>query len=124
MALNAIRSYLVQLGFTANQPQQLQFINALNSAKVLAQTTISGMASNFISASGLIVGAMATVSGATVTLMERVSQADLGYQLFARRMFMSVDAARKLKVATDALGYSLEEIIWGPPELRERYSQL
>jgi hypothetical protein len=39
-------------------------------------------------------------------------------------MFMSTDAARKMKTATDALGVSIEEIVWGPPELAERYRQL
>jgi hypothetical protein len=73
---------------------------------------------------GAFVAATAAVAGATLGLMRSVANQDLGFQLYARRMLMGTEAARKMKMATDALGYSLEEIIWGPPELAERYHQL
>lgn len=83
-----------------------------------------GMSRDFTLAAGAIGAALTSVVAGTAALMDNVSQADLGYQVFARRMFMSADAAKQLKIATDALGYSLEDIIWGPKELGDRYRQL
>lgn len=84
----------------------------------------SGIASMFVKAGATIAGTLTAIAGSTVGLMDSVAQTDLGFQIFARRMFMSTEAARRLKMATDALGYSLEDVIWGPPELRQRMADL
>lgn len=119
-----IKSYLVSLGFKIDHPQLDQFNNALKQAGYEVTKLTSGMAKEFVVAGSVVAGALASVAAGTVALMDHTAQADLGYQLFARRMFMSTDAAKQLKIATDALGYSLEDIVWGPRELQERFHQL
>ena len=124
MDLNALKSYLVELGFEVDHPQLSRFNDALRSAGKLVEETTSGMVKSLLGAGAALTTALTGIATGTVALMDKVSQADLGYQLFARRMFMSTEAARALKIATDALGYSLEDIVWGPPELQERYKAL
>lgn len=121
---DVIKSYLVRLGFDVDGAQVYKFEATLQRAGVAAERMVRNMTGDFIKGGTAIVGALAGIATGTIAMMEHVSQADLGYKLFARRMFMTEDAAKKLKIATDALGYSLEEIIWGPPELAERYRNL
>jgi hypothetical protein len=78
----------------------------------------------FLLAGATVTGVLTSIAAGTVGLMDHVAGADLDMQLLARRLYLSTDAARKMKTATDALGYSIEEIVWGPPELAERYRAL
>ena len=119
-----ISEYLVKLGFVVDSPSERKFGDGLKRASEATSRLAKSIAGDFAIIGGAIVTAFTAAGAATIGLMDHVANADLGYQLFARRMFMGVDAAKKMKIATDALGYSLEEIIWGPPELAERYRQL
>ena len=127
MDANVLSSYLVRLGFDVRQDEFRKFQDALR--KVTQQVEYatvgaSGIAGMFLKAGGAIAGVLAGIVTGTVALADNVAQADLGFQIYARRMFMSTDAAKQLKIATDALGYSLEDIIWGPKELQERFGAL
>ena len=74
-------------------------------------------------AQNAIVGGFAAIDGGILSLAEHVADADLGFQLYATRMHMTAGAAKSLKVATDALGYSLDEIAWNS-ELLHRFEAL
>ncbi len=120
---NFIESYLVKLGFTVDQPELRKFQGALKEASVAAEHNTSGIVREFVKWQTAIVGAFAAVGLSTVTMMDKVAQADLGFKLTAQRMFLSTDAARSLTIATKALGHSLEEIAWNP-ELHARLGVL
>ena len=122
--VSTIKSYLVSLGFEIKNQELRKFQMFLKEAETLAERSVGGLTSTFVKAGASILGTLTSVGLGTVGLMDHVAEADLGYQLFARRMFMATDQAKKLKIAQDALGYSLEEIVWGPPELAERYRAL
>jgi hypothetical protein len=47
-----------------------------------------------------IVGSFAAVGLATIGMMDKVADADLGFKITAQRMFLSVGAARALTIAT------------------------
>jgi hypothetical protein len=120
---NLIKSYLVGLGFKIDDLQFNKFRWTLESAeKRIAQHT-SGMSREFLKFGGAAVGAYTAIGSATVGLLDKIAKGDLGYQLYAQHMYMSVDAAKKLKIATDALGYSINDISWNP-ELRSRFKEL
>lgn len=125
--LSVIKQYLVSLGFTVDQPSLNKFQDALRTvSQQVERATMGtfGIASLFAKTGAAVTGALASIAAGTVGLMDHVAQSDLQFQLFARRMFISTDAARSLKIATDALGYSLEEIVWGPREIQERFRTL
>lgn len=119
-----IKEYLVSLGFRTDQRQLSHFTETLKKVANESELVAGKMAKGFLIAGITVTGALAGIAAGFISLADHVSQNDLDMQVFARRMFLSTDAARKMKMATDALGYSLEEIIWGPPELAERYRKL
>ena len=126
--MKIIDSYLVSLGFTVDQPQLRKFEDALRSLAVYVEryTTnqYTGIASMFLKTGAAIGGTIAGLEAGFLGLATRTANSDLQMQIMARRMFMSASAFREMKVATDALGVSLEDVMFGPPELRERYAQL
>jgi hypothetical protein len=81
------------------------------------------MAKLYSAAAFEIVGSLASVGMATATLMDKVARADMEYQKFALRMYMTKDAAKQLKIVTDAMGQSMDDIAWNP-ELLSNYRLL
>ena len=121
--LSVIKEYLVRLGFEADNAQYARVQQVLDRLSFTVQQHTSGIAKTFVGMGIAVTGVYAAIGTATLTMMEKVARADLGYQLYAQRMYLSVGAARQLKIATDALGYSLDEIAWNP-ELRARLGEL
>jgi hypothetical protein len=123
-----MNEYLVALGWQVNQGELRKFTEALRhmSEQVERYTNneFYGIVPKFAKAGAMITGVLASIAAGTVGLLAHTAKADLDFQVLARRMFMTGDAAKQMKIATDALGYSLEDIIWGPPELRRRYATL
>lgn len=124
MNIDVIKSYLVQLGYEIDRPQLNKFNDALRATTANITRFTSGMATAFVEAGVAVTTALTAVATGTVALMESTARADLGFSLLARQMYMTKDAARSMKIATDALGYSIEDIVWGPAELRDRYRTL
>jgi hypothetical protein len=120
---DVIKSYLIGLGFEVNQTQFDKMKSVLDnlSGKVLGHTI--GMASNYVKAGAAITSTLLSIAGATVAMIDKVAAADLSYQKYALHMYMGVEAAKKMKIATDAMGESLEDIAW-IPELRRQYFEL
>jgi hypothetical protein len=132
---------LVDLGFAVNDPQLKRFEDALKHASIavekLAKTMVGEgggaaaaagsaglVAGGLVAAGAAVVGVLAAIAAGTAALLKNVSQQDLAFQMYARTMFIGVDAAKKMKIAEEALGVSLQDIVWGPPELAERFHQL
>jgi hypothetical protein len=119
-----IRSYLVGLGWTIDQPSARRFEDALKKTAVMTEKFSKTAAKDFALVGGAFVATASAVAAGTVAMGLSVAKQDLQYQLMARRMFMTTDAVRKMTMATNALGLTLPEIIFGPPEVQERYKTL
>jgi Transglycosylase SLT domain len=116
--------YLVKIGFSVDEPSRRRFEDALKLSTVKTERFAKDMTLGF-AAAGAAFGALATtVTAGGITMMNSLAKQDLGYQLLSRRMFMGVEATRKMQVALDTLGVSLQDVIFGPAELRERYKTL
>jgi hypothetical protein len=123
MNFETIQSYLVALGARVDEAQFKKFFDKLDQAGKAVEKHTSGMAKEYVKAGTAVVGVLASITVATAGLMDKVAQSDLGYQLYAMKMYMATDKAKKLKIAVDALGHSFEEIAWNP-ELNERFRDL
>jgi hypothetical protein len=119
-----IRSYLVGLGYKIDEISSRKFEDALKRSAILTEKFAKGAAKDFTLVGGAFIAAASAITAGGIALASSVAKQDLGFQLYARRMYMATDAAKKMKIATDSLGYNLEEIIWGPPELADRYRRL
>jgi hypothetical protein len=120
---NVLKEYLVKLGFQVNNNEMQKMTDAFTSSAQQVTKYTTGMTKNFLQASTEIVGSLASITAATVGLIDKVSQADLKYQEFALQMHMSLPAAREMKIVLDAMGESMTNVAW-IPELRQRYFAL
>ena len=115
--------YLVKLGAVVDASGMARFQQALHETSMMVDANAINMAKSAMKIEGSLVGAFATVGLAAVGLVDKVAMADQEFRLFGLHMYMSKDAARSLKVAMDALGQPLENLMWDA-ELRERTRQL
>jgi len=114
-----LESYLVRLGFQNDEPSFRRFKDILADADMAVDRHASGMVHSLLKAQVGIVSAFTSVSGAVVGLVDKVAMADQEYRLFGQTMLMNQSMARQLKMTTDTLGASMEQIIWDP-ELSRR----
>lgn len=120
---DVIKSYLVSLGFDVDMSTYDKFNKALLSAEQKVEKHTEGLSKSFIKSGAVVTSALASIGFATIGLLDKIANADLEYKKFAMHMFMAKDAAKQMKIATDALGESLDDIAW-MPELRSRYFDL
>lgn len=120
---DVIKSYVMALGVQVDNPSVNKAKAVLRDMDNEVQKRTSGMAANAVKASTIIITSLVSIGAATVDLINKVAQADLGYEKFALRMYMAKDVAKDFKIVTDAMGESLQDIAW-IPELNQRYQML
>ncbi len=123
MDTSTIKSYLISLGFEADDNMYRKFSAALQKASGEVEKHTSIIANSYAKAGGVIIGAVGTIITSTTMLLDSLAKADLGYEKYAMRMYMARDAAKQFKIVTDSMGESLEDIAW-IPELNEKYKSL
>jgi hypothetical protein len=123
MDTSTIKSYLISLGFEADDNMYRKFSTALAKASSEVEKNTSIMSNAYVKSGGIIVGAIGTIVASTTMLLDSLAKADLGYEKYAMRMYMARDAAKQFKIVTDSMGESLEDIAW-IPELNEKYKAL
>jgi hypothetical protein len=123
MDANVLKSYLVSLGFSVNNDEFNKFNSALSNATHQVGQYTKEMSKHFIQASTEIVGALASVTTATVAMVDKVVQADIKYQNMALTMHMTVEATREMDMALKAMGTTIEAVAWNP-EQRQQYFSL
>jgi hypothetical protein len=123
-----LESYLVSLGFQVDTTSLRRWEDALTrlSETVEKHTSnpLTGIGGMFVKTGGMILGTLGALEAATVGVAFHTANMDLNMQIAARRMFMETGKFRDMKTALDALGVSMEDVMFGPPELRERYGVL
>lgn len=120
---NILDEYLVKLGFSIDTVGASRFAGALRDAASLVDRQYGGMVKKVAEFHTAAVGAFAAVGAAALGIADKTAQADQEYRLLALHMYTSLPVARELKIALDALGQPLENIMWDP-ELARRFNQL
>jgi hypothetical protein len=121
--VQALRSYLVSLGFAVNTAQAAQFNNAIKTASSVVNTNTTNIVANLTKWGVATVGLFEGVGVAALAMADKVAESDQEYRLFGQRMFMDTQHAKSLKIALDALGQPIERIAFDP-ELHGRFNQL
>lgn len=121
--VQAMKSYLVSLGFKTDTAQLANFDKSLKDAASLVGKSTTSIVGDLLKWQIAATSAFVGISGAIIGMMDKVAMADQEYRLFGERMFMSTTNARGLKIALDALGQPLEAIAFDP-ELYSRFRQL
>jgi hypothetical protein len=123
MNAQVISEYLVRLGFAPDEPSFKKLQDVLARADSAVEQHTSGMIKNLLKAQLAIISGFTAVSGAIIGMIDKVAMADQSFRLFSLRMMMTQESGKKLKMITDALGASIEEIYWDK-ELHEQARQL
>lgn len=124
VASDVLKEYLVKLGFAIDGQAQAKLKQALKEL----EDQLNGLARNksmAVMTKGFLgfIGAIGTATVATGAMIKQAADADMTYQKLALRLHMTKDAAKQMTIAQEALGASLEEIVWNP-ELRKQYHEL
>ena len=112
MAEATIKDYLVGLGFQVDDKSYKAFLNKLNDTTKEIEKNASAITSLYLKAGTAVVSALVSITSATVALIDKTAEADLKYQKFALHMYTTNEIAKRLKITTDALGESLDDIAW------------
>lgn len=120
---NILDEYLIKLGFTTDTVGYARFANALRDASTLVDNQYLRMGKAVLGFQAAVTGMFATVGATALGFADRTAMADQEYRLLALHMYTSLPVARELKIALDALGQPLENIMWDP-ELARRFNQL
>ena len=123
MDAEVLKSYLIKLGVQVDTAAFDKMKRLLGDLEKAMGKNASSMGLQMVKGAGLAVGALAMIDTAIVKTVKAIADADMQYQLLGQRMFMSTDAAKAFKQATDTLGKSLEDIAWNK-ELKDRYVDL
>lgn len=121
--LETIKEYLVSLGFKTDDSS----LNAAQAAMKKAEGSVAKFANSsvkdFAKAATGVVTFVATANIALGKFMINLAQSDLATEMFARKMWMSKDAAKAYQSSIDALGVSINDLYLSP-ELMNKYLDL
>lgn len=120
---NILDEYLVKLGFATDSVGYSRFANQLRDASSLVNNTYFSMGKKVLEFQAAATGMFAAIGLGAIGFADKVAMADQDYRLLALRMYTSLPVARELKIALDALGQPLENVMWDP-ELAARFHQL
>ncbi|GAB6170547.1 hypothetical protein JCM15765_03940 [Paradesulfitobacterium aromaticivorans] len=121
--INVIRQYLVSLGFHVDTPSLNTAQHAMNTVEKSIASFSDTALKRFAVAGTAVTAFFLAAEVGTAKFIMNLGQADLQTQIFARRMWMSVDSARAYQNAIEALGVSLQDLYLSP-ELMQRYIEL
>ena len=121
--MDYLEEYLVRLGFNVDTSAFAQFSNALRDASSIVDSQYGKMVGKVWQFQGVATGAFFAAGAAAIDIADKVATADQEYRLLALHMYTSLPVARELKIALDALGQPLENIMWDPELARTEFQQ-
>jgi hypothetical protein len=121
--LNVIREYLVSLGYKVDMPSFSQAKGTMKEMERAVASFADSSVVKFAAAGAAVTGFVYAAGKALAQFTVGVANADLQNEMFARRMWMSKDAAVSFQNSLKALGVSLQDLYLSP-ELMDRFIQL
>ena len=121
-----IKEYLVSLNLKVNNSQFNEFTGKLKQLDSMTENITFKTAKGVASATGIVVGFLASVTGGVAAFLDGLAQSDIETEKFATRMWMTKEAARQLEIVLNAMGEdlgSLEDIA-ANDELRNYFFRL
>ena len=121
--LNVIREYLISLGYKVDTQGFEAAKSTMNEMGKVVDDFAGSSAFRFAAAGAAITGFVYTAGKALQQFTFGVANADLQNEMFARRMWMSKDAAGAYRNSLSALGVTLNDLYLSP-ELMDRFVEL
>lgn len=121
--IDVLKEYLVSLGFSVDTSSLNQARRAMRAAEDSVNQFSNSSLTGFAKAGVAVITFVATANLAIAKFVGGLAQAELENEMFARRMWMNVDAARAFTSSLDALGVSVQDLYLSP-ELMRKYLEL
>ena len=123
---DTIKDYLVGLGFAVNQGQFNKMMGQLKKFEGGAESTTAAVTKGMLGGATAIIGFIAAVNKGIADMLIGLANADMETQKFARRMWMSYDAAKSLQGVLGAMGEDMSSLgdIAMNAELRQKFFAL
>lgn len=107
---NIVKDYLVSLGYKVNKTEYAEFAGSIKKLDSLTTGLTSNLAKSVTSAAVVVTGFMASVVGGVAGFLDGIAQADMDTEKFAKRMWMTEEAARSLEIVLNAMGEDLSSM--------------
>lgn len=123
---NVVKEYLVSLGYKVNKSEYAEFAGSIKKLGGMTEDLTSNLAHSVASASVTVAGFLASVTGGVAAFLDGIAEADMDTEKFAKRMWMTEEAARSLEIVLNAMGEdlsSMEDIAMNS-ELRKHFFAL
>ena len=121
--INVIREYLVSLGWHVDQTSFNAAKRSLGDTTKLVSTFADTSIVKYAAAGVAVTGFVGTAVAALYQFTVGLANAELKNEMFARKMWMSNDAALSYKNTLDALGVSVQDLYLSP-ELMNKFIDL
>jgi hypothetical protein len=123
---DVVKDYLVSLNLKVNKSQYSEFTGKIKELDKLTENITNKTAKNVASATVMVAGFLATVTGGIAGFLDGLADSDMETEKFAKRMWMTEDAARSLRTTLNAMGEDMGSItdIAMNSELRGYFTQL
>ena len=121
--IDIIKEYLVSLGFSVNNQSMNQARQAMRDAEGFVSRFAGSSTVQFAVAGTAVTTFVIAANAALANFMNRIAQAELANQMFARQMYTSVENASAITNSLNAMGRSFEEIYLSP-ELMAQFKEL
>ena len=118
-----LKEYLVKLGFKVNDRQFKEFSKILD----LAENEVTSFATTtniqMLSAGVAVLSFVATANSGIASYLASLAKADMDTELFAKKMWVSVEQGKAIQASLKATGRSIEDL-WYSEELRDQFIEL
>lgn len=121
--LGVIKEYLVSLGYHVDLPSYNAVQRSMAEADRATGSFAASTMANFDKAGIAVATFVVTANLAIAKFVEQVAGAELNNEIFARQMWMNVDAAVAYRESLKALGTDLNSLYLSP-ELMEKFLKL
>lgn len=105
-----IKELFVGLGVKINSSQFNALTSKLKELDSTAEKITNKTARNVALASVTVASFLATVAGGVAAFLGGLAESDIEIERFAKRMWMTEENARSLKIALDAMGMSMSDL--------------
>lgn len=124
MAAEALKEYLVKLGWDVDNLGLAQANSKIDGFKSKVMGMGTGIAGNFLKAGLAVFSFIGTTNLAMMKLLDSTAKADLAVERFARKMWTTEENARSFLTALDAMDASYQDIFYMTPEEYNRFMDL
>lgn len=124
MAAEALKEYLVKLGWDVDELGLAQANSKIDGFKSKVMNMGTGVAGNFMKAGLAVFSFISTVNIAMARLLDTTARADLATERFARKMWTTEESARSFLTALDAMDASYQDIFYMTSEEYKRFMDL